>query len=88
MAARELLSEPNKIGIRKKYVLGLTAVEPHGGRGVVNGNRPLLELGSTSSDGLEARIDTEGTIRVGQVRAWRSESRLGDSVVLRNAVME
>ena len=88
MAARALLSEPNKIGIRKKYILGLTAVEPHGSRGVVNGNRPLLELGSTRSDGLEARIDTKGTIRVGQVRAWRSESGLGDSVVLRNAVME
>lgn len=88
MAAQKILSELKKSRAGKKYALGLTTVEPHGGRGVVDGDRPLLELGSTGSDRLEARVDTKGTIRVGQVGAWRSESRLGDSVVLRDAVME
>jgi len=59
---------------------GLSAEKPERVRGIVDCEAPGRELGSTSRNRLESRVNT--LLGRGHDRAWVSECRLRDSMVL------
>jgi len=59
--------------------VGLSAEEPKGSRGIVDGDTPLRERSGVRRNKLEARVDS--SLGGGLEGAWGGERRLGDRVV-------